>query len=121
MERVTGEVLYQGKPVAGAKVMFTSPESARTASGTTDAAGRFTLTTFTPGDGAVVAEHRVAISAFSDEAVAKMSPAQQEALARGGKVPGSGLPTKYASFEKSGLTAVVEARGKNHFRFELTD
>jgi hypothetical protein len=75
----------------------------------------------TSGDGAVVGEHRVSIITFTPEDIAKLSNAQQEALGRGEKVSGGGLPPRYASFDKSGLSAVVERGGKNHFRFELTD
>jgi len=121
MERVTGAVIYNGRPVAGSRVTFHGPLSPRAAVGTTNAAGEFTLTTMTSGDGAVVGEHRVSITTFTPEAIAKMSNAQQEALGRGEKVNGSGLPTRYASFDKSGLSAVVEKGAKNHFQFELTD
>ena len=120
---VTGEVVYKGKPVAGAKVMFMSAGSARTASGQTNAAGEFALTTFDDKDGAVIGEHKVAVSMFTDEMVSKMSLAEQEALGKGGykaKGPG-GVPARYASFDKSGLTAAVETNGKNHFHFELSD
>ncbi len=120
---VTGVVVYQGKPVADAKVMFMSPESSRTATSQTNAAGEFALTTFTDGDGAAIGEHKVAISAFTDEMVAKLSNAQQMAIGRGEKVEGmsASVPTHYSSFDKSGLTATVKASEKNHFRFELTD
>ena len=122
MRPVTGEVLFKGKPVADAKVMFMSPASARTASGQTNPAGEFALSTFEDKDGAVIGEHRVAVSIFTDEAVSKMSLADQEALGRGlYKSKPGGVPPRYASHATSGLTAVVEARGKNHFRFELTD
>lgn len=120
---VSGEVIYQGKPIPEAKVMFLSPDSPRTASSLTDAQGRFNLTTFTKGDGAVIGEHKVAISSFSGEAVAKLSNAQQAAIGRGEKIAGlpTSLPARYSSFDKSGIAASVTANGQNHFRFELTD
>ena len=122
MRPVTGEVMYKGKPVADAKVMFMSPASARTASGQTSAAGQFALTTFEDKDGAVIGEHKVAVSIYTDEAVSKMSLSDQEALGMGTykSKPGA-VPSRYAAFSTSGLTAVVEADGKNHFRFELTE
>jgi len=120
---VSGEVIYGGKPVQEAKVMFLSPESPRTASSLTDSQGRFDLTTFSKGDGAAIGEHKVAISSFTDEAVAKLSNAQQAALGRGEKIAGlpTNLPARYSSFDKSGLVASVKADGQNHFRFELKD
>jgi hypothetical protein len=95
--------------------------SPRAAVGTTNDAGEFTLTTMTDGDGAVVGQHQVSVTSFTPEAIAKLSNAQQEALGRGQKVEGSALPTKYAGFETSGLSATVEAGGTNHFRFDLAD
>ena len=114
--------MFKGKPVADAKVMFMSPASARTASGQTNAAGEFALTTFENKDGAVIGEHKVAVSIFTDEAVSKMSLADQEALGRGlYKSKPGGVPARYAAHATSGLTAVVETSGKNNFRFELND
>jgi hypothetical protein len=101
--------------------MFLSPDSPRTASSLTDAQGRFNLTTFTKGDGAVIGEHKVAISSFSGEAVAKLSNAQQAAIGRGDAGLPTSLPARYSSFDKSGIAASVTANGQNHFRFELTD
>ncbi|MCC6510431.1 MAG: hypothetical protein IT423_15120 [Pirellulaceae bacterium] len=122
MRPVTGEILFKGKPVADAKVMFMSPASARTASGQTDAAGKFDLTTFEDKDGAVIGEHKVAVSVYTDEAVSKMSLADQEALGRGLYKPKpGGVPARYSAHATSGLTAVVEANGKNHYRFELEE
>lgn len=121
LEPVTGVVLYQGRPVAGARATFMGLSSPRAAVGTTNDAGEFKLTTMTDGDGAVVGQHQVSVTSFTQEAIAKLSNAQQEALGRGQKVEGSALPTKYASFETSGLSATVEAGGTNHFRFDLSD
>ncbi len=119
---VTGEVLFKGKPVADAKVMFISPASARTASGQTNKAGEFALTTFEDKDGALIGEHKVAVSVFSDDAVSKMSLADQEALGRGlYEAKTGGIPARYAAHATSGLTAVVEPSGKNHYRFELDE
>ena len=121
LEPVTGIVRYQGRPVAGARVTFMGIASPRAAVGTTNDAGEFKLTTMTEGDGAVVGQHQVSVTSFTPEAIAKLSNAQQEALGRGQKVEGSALPTKYASFETSGLAATVEAGGTNHFTFDLAD
>jgi hypothetical protein len=68
---VRGKVTSQGEPVAGAVVSFT-PQAAsggsggKGATGTTDAEGRFVLTTYMQGDGAVVGKHHVSVS--SDDA-----------------------------------------------------
>ena len=46
---VTGTVSYRGQPVEGAGVAFISKQG-RSASGTTNEQGRFTLMSFSPGD-----------------------------------------------------------------------
>jgi hypothetical protein len=97
----TGAVEHRGQPVVGALVNFTIeiPDAARPevvhthqAVGFTGPDGRFGLKTFREGDGAVAA------------------------------VPAtSAIPTRYASFEASGLTAEVSAGGPNHFVFQLAN
>jgi hypothetical protein len=59
---VSGTVTLDGKPVEGATVGFIPEGGGRPATGTTDASGAFTLTTFEPGDGAVVGKHSVTVS-----------------------------------------------------------
>ncbi len=57
---VSGTVTLDSKPVAGAAVVFT-PANGQKATGTTDGAGRFELSTFELGDGAVPGEHGVTV------------------------------------------------------------
>ncbi len=61
---VKGRVTLDGKPVAGATILFV-PEpgsSARPATGFTDAEGNFRLTTFRPNDGAVVGAYKIVVT-----------------------------------------------------------
>lgn len=53
--RVSGVVTLNGRPVPETRIRFTpeSEQSGRTAIGDTDASGKFTLSTFEPGDGIV--------------------------------------------------------------------
>ena len=57
---VSGTVTYRGKPLDGANVTFV-PKGSRPASGQTDAQGRFTLQTFSSGDGVVAGDHVVCV------------------------------------------------------------
>jgi hypothetical protein len=57
---VTGTVLYKDQPVANAQVMFNS-DAGRPAQGTTDASGKFTLTSFEAGDGATPGKYKVTV------------------------------------------------------------
>jgi len=108
---VTGEVVYQGAPVEGAQVMF-MPADARQASGSTDSAGKFELTTFDAGDGAVAGMHDVTIS--------KMVQANPNDTSSYPELRPA-LPPKYSKPGMSGLKAEVTPDAENHFRFELTN
>ena len=58
---VSGTVTLDKKPVAGAAVVFTPTEGDR-ATGTTDPSGKFELSTYRLGDGAVPGKHRVTVT-----------------------------------------------------------
>lgn len=115
-EPVTGTVTYNGAPVADASVTFT-PEKGRPATGITDAAGKFTLTTFAKDDGAVPGKHKVAVAPNASQ-IAPMPGTPEAAAAAAGKPP---FPARYSNPEQSGLTAEVKAGGDNDFTFPLTD
>lgn len=131
---VTGTVTFKGQPVAGATVAL-SPKTAglRAAVGITDAAGRFQLTTLTPGDGAMPGSYGVQIAkiegadAAAAPAVEDPIAASQRAAKEGKLEPLAGpeavkdlLPVKYKSPNTSGLTAEVK-QGANDLRFDLTE
>jgi hypothetical protein len=83
---VRGQVFVAGKPAHGAIVVFhpldTSSPDAPKPSGRVGADGSFTLSTFSPGDGAPAGEYGVAIAWLDDapphpvtgEVPAKLSP-----------------------------------------------
>ena len=106
---VSGIVTYHNQPVAGAQVMFTSA-AGRAAEGTTDADGKFALTTYEPGDGAFAGSHRVTIVKMIST-----NPADPYAAAK------NALPARYASAGQSPLEVTVSATEPNEFRFDLTD
>jgi hypothetical protein len=142
---VTGKVTHNGGAVAGAMVSF-SPDGAGTAAaGVTDATGKFSLTTFASGDGAVPGKYKVSISkvqqpisadvatATADNpdaayAAAEAAGADVMATGRGSRATGGSaaslqpqdlLPAKYKDANTSGLTAEVAKGGNNHFEFDL--
>ncbi len=114
---VSGTVTYKGEVVEGADVVFRSAGQKNPAYALTDAEGRFELTTFDQGDGAVPGSHQVRIS--------KIVVEQPEIKDPEGIIPPTKeenhLPAKYNDFEKSKLTATVQEEGENDFKFELTD
>jgi len=107
--RVTGTVTLEGQPVAEADVNFI-PTEGRPASGRTDAEGRFSLSTFVPGDGVLPGEHVVTVS----KQVAKDGDSDdpyREFI--------DVLPPAYGSLQTSPLRATVEAGGSNDLTFDL--
>lgn len=116
MAHVTGTVTFRGEPVEGANVAF-FPEQGRPATGRTDSAGRFTLSTLDRGDGALLGRHTVAISDAQDE----LPPIPGSPEAESWAPPESRFPARYEDPATSGLTATVEPGGNNDFVFEMTD
>jgi len=139
---VSGLVLLDNQPVAGATVSFSpDPESkgALAAVGTTDASGRFTLTTKSPGDGAVPGSYGVVITKTAAAAAKapadprgqgrELTPEETKAMldamtaATAKKATdvlgGSEIPAKYGARETSGFTATVTQGGNNDFTFAM--
>lgn len=137
---VSGKVTYKGAPVAKGRINFIPAKAgvgvaAQGASGPI-VDGAYTLTTLSEGDGALPGDYKVSVdSKEADEAKLK---AETEKLAKKhgmeslkGQVPPelmnqamraakSTLPDKYATPEKSGLTAKVKEES-NKLDFDLTD
>jgi hypothetical protein len=110
---VEGVVTFDGAPVADAGVMFMPVDSTLglPATGVTDSEGRFTLTTANR-PGAVIGEHRVAIS--KSEAI--VVPQRRGLPLYTTK---DHIPAKYGSVETSGLTASVKD-DDNNIPFQLS-
>ncbi len=124
---VQGHVSYKGQPVAGVTVTFICEGAPRFASGTTDLQGNYTLTTYEPGDGAVVGQNVVTVSVppTPPADTAADSPltgeyyntleASQKAAAKDRRVP-----ARYADAKTSGLAFEV-TDGPNQHNLPLTD
>lgn len=97
---VKGKVIYQGKPVKDAVVMFFPADDVVGNPGIakTEADGAYQLTTYETGDGAVPGKHTVTVQLFN----APIS-----------------LPGKYGSRETTPLTFIVESNQENHFEIVL--
>jgi hypothetical protein len=115
----TGTVTLDGKPVASATVTLMPRAGGRPATGTTDQAGRFTLSTFAPGDGAVVGGYDAVVTKLElKKPVAGGGVAADDGLAPDtmGAIPAeedyrSLLPKRYADPRTSGLAVEVTAGG----------
>lgn len=123
---VSGRVTVGGKPVPEGVVMF-HPADGPTAVGAIKD-GAYTLTTFKPGDGALVGDHKVTISATSVGAGSMVEAASlDEEMARAGKkgvkwlVAGEVkwvVPEKYSKPESTDLKAAV-ADSANTIDFDI--
>jgi hypothetical protein len=120
---VSGTVTYKGAPVEGATVAFVSTTGAESATGMTDAAGRYTLSTFEKGDGAMLGEFKVRVFKYEgsteevqlgDGTGPEEMPDDYVPPQEGGAAPSAGpkhmLPEVYASFQRTPLSFTVEKR-----------
>ncbi|PQO27873.1 hypothetical protein [Blastopirellula marina] len=105
---IKGVVSYKNQPLADANVSFI-PESGRPATGTTNSQGEFELTTFQPGDGAILGEHRVLIE--------KSSSASTQLYAE----VKSAVPKVYTQLKSTPLRQVVSKEGDQNVRIDLKD
>ena len=106
---VKGIVTFQGSPLAEADVAFT-PKGGRPATGRTDAAGRFTLTTYKTNDGAMNGQHTVTVCKH-----VKKDPNATGAYFDYAQV----TPEKFGRPNESPLRAEVTASGPNEFTFDI--
>jgi hypothetical protein len=107
---VSGVVTYAGKPVPTGTVVFMPLESGPPAYGNIGPDGHFTLSTYSPGDGAVVGKHAVMITALE-----QLPP---ELANNPNRLPKMLIPLKYNDTRTSTLTAEV-ASGDNTIDFPL--
>lgn len=110
-----------GKPVTQGMVMF-QPEKGRMGVGKLGSDGRFTITTFTAGDGAIIGRHTVAIEAYTQGSGPK-PPAAAPAADDTEVFHASGpvvwlVPENYASSQTTPLTADVKP-GSNAIDFAV--
>ncbi|MCA9239252.1 MAG: hypothetical protein KDA37_03595 [Planctomycetales bacterium] len=113
--KVTGRVTLDGKPLGFGKVMFQNTHGGQPAIGDIESDGTFVLSTFTPGDGAIVGSHRVRVVCYSSQDPAKMALDGPAGDALGELL----IPEKYSSLGASGLTAEVPAEGLEGLEIEL--
>jgi len=108
MAQARGIVLVKGQPVAEIAVVL-HPEKGPQSFGVTDAHGQFEMTTLTPGDGALVGEHKVTLVWTDPKATYK------------GPSGPSPIPERYSLPATSQLTTVIIAGQKNELTFRVND
>ncbi|QDU35839.1 hypothetical protein Mal4_01210 [Maioricimonas rarisocia] len=113
---VTGVVTLNGEPLEGATVAFEPQGGEHAAYGRTDEEGRFVLTTFEDGDGAVAGGYVVSVR--KSEVVTTPNPQDPN----GPPLKSEQIdyvPEKYTRSRTSELEALVSADGENEFTFTL--
>jgi len=124
---VTGQITENGKPVADVDVAFRPDNTVsgqKPANGKTDSQGRYTLTTFSFGDGAMAGSYRVTLSKFDiaagDSADIDSDDYVPPDASRSVKPPKNQLPKNLSDPETSGLTATIDpAAEENVFDFSI--
>jgi hypothetical protein len=119
---VEGVVSLDGKPLAGAAVQFVPQGKGRDATGETDSAGKFTMSTLTARDGVQPGTYKVIISPVVGSADTATYGSAEEAMAAATKRSApksttSTFPQKYARPDLTPLTQEVPVKGK--ITFEL--
>jgi len=109
--KVTGTVTIKGQPAENVQVTFL-PAEGRAATGVTDAQGRFELSTFKPGDGAMPGQQTVTLGEY-------YPPGKPPPMPRGNEPLPSRFPPTYSDTVNSPLKVNVERGGKNDFPFDV--
>ena len=117
----SGHVLRDDKPVENAIITFRPVDGQHPANGVTDASGRYKLTTFSKGDGAMAGQYRVVIVKYPQRQQSPDATAVEEYVPVMGPTPQPRnlLPEKYASADHSELTADIRPKEKNNFDFTI--
>ncbi len=135
---VSGTVVYNGAPVEGATVSFNIENAPRTATGVTDAKGKFVLSTFEYNDGAIAGKHTITVTKMEAGAAAPSTSAADKllndptALAQMSQIGSPGgapeqagpkilLPEKYMNPATTPLSETVVAGQENVFLLQLAD
>ena len=110
-----GRVLYNGQPLPYGNVMFQPPQG-QPAGAAIQPDGTFRLSTFAEFDGAIVGPHKVTVACYSSQ-----RPSEKSKKAAGETTLGQSLvPSHYAFFDQSGLTAEVPADGTDSLELNLS-
>ena len=110
----SGVVIYQGKPVAEASVAFQHTEGKVSATGKTDANGKFKLSTYGKDDGAPAGGYRVTVAVSG---VKEIEPGVLAPVPEGGFQ--SPIPLKYANPVETDLNVEIPAAGSSDLKLEL--
>ncbi|MEW4561762.1 carboxypeptidase regulatory-like domain-containing protein [Bremerella sp. JC770] len=114
----SGQVLFNGEPVADATVTFQPEDTAgKGGSAMTDSNGYFEATTFEPGDGLTQGVHNVAVRKVL--MVDRNGNVVEVVREPGDVMEKSYLPDKYGKYDKSGLQVTITDGNNDLGAFDL--
>ena len=117
---VSGRVIANGQPLAGAHVTFTNTQANRSAFAKTDEEGKFRLTTFKPNDGAVPGKQQISVSKLES---IEQANAGVDRTTTPNAAPTAArrwlIPRHYGDIRTSGLSAEVPEEGISDLILEL--
>jgi hypothetical protein len=102
-----GTVTYKGKPLEQGQLQFL-PEQGSPASGSIEN-GKFTLSTYSEGDGAVPGKHKVGITSTKEVPSKRGGEAETVYL----------IPVNYASPDLSGIEVEIPPEGNTNITIDL--
>jgi len=113
---VEGQVLFDGKPLAGASIQFVAQGKGHDATAETDKDGHFVMSTFEPRDGMLAGSYKVVISPPRGAADTTVYGSADDAMSAAAKKPvkkdsSSGFPEKYTRADLTPLTQDVPVKG----------
>jgi hypothetical protein len=112
---VKGKVLLDGEPLKFGSVTL-QPTRGQPARGDIGPDGEFTLSTYSPGDGAPIGRHTVKVTCYTSQ-----DPAAKKDAAAGaaGMLGESLIPDRYTRFDSSGLEISILAGSSTPYVIEL--
>lgn len=114
----SGVLKVDGKEFEGATVVFHSQTNDVSAQGITDKSGKFRLTTFNQGDGAVAGTHKVVVTKREyEEKKTKFNSPEENSVAL---IPKDVLPKRYGLPETTTVQAEVKSGGSLDIVIEIT-
>jgi len=112
-----GVVTWNGEPVEGADVQYVSQSLDVGALGTTDAEGKYKLTTYKDNDGAAEGKHKVVVTKrIYEEKPSKYHTPEEPSMLL---VPKDLLPKKYSKVTTTDIEVSVSTTGPNEETIEL--
>jgi hypothetical protein len=103
---VSGTLAVEGKPVSNGTIHF-HPEKGRTATGIVKD-GKFTLTTYTDGDGGIAGKNKVAVEVV-----------QEVPMKDGDTTTKSLIPVKFTNPDQSGVALEIPAKGYSNLQIDI--